>query len=260
MIGVFDSGIGGLTVVKEIKKKLPDYTLVYFGDTARLPYGTKSRDTIARYSRENSEFLVRKGAAIIVIACNTASALAGGHLRTRLHLPVFDVVTPAVRKALSTTKNNRIGIIGTPATISSGTYQKHLKKEGSYRVFTRACPLFVPLVEENWLKRKETYSIARYYLEPLKKQRIDTLILGCTHYPLLTSVIRDIMGRGVALVNSAEELADELDCFIRKEHPSFRKGRDEFFVSDDPYRFEQLSRRFLGKLIKVRQVDISMNL
>lgn len=260
MIGIFDSGIGGLTVVKEIQRQLPDYKLVYFGDTAHLPYGIKSRDTIIKYSRENVDFLIGKGATIIVIACNTASAIAGPYLKTRLRLPLFDVVSPAVRAAKRVTTNNRIGVIGTPATISSESYQRQLHKRGGhYRVFTQACPLFVPLIEENWLNKKETYSIAEHYLKPLKKRGIDTLILGCTHYPLLSHVIHDIMGKEVTLVSSASELTKELSDFIKNEELTITYGTDEFFVSDEPYRFEKLSRSFLGRPVKVRKVSIENN-
>lgn len=257
MIGIFDSGIGGLTVVKEIKKQLPNYKLVYFGDTARLPYGTKTKQTIIRYSKENVEFLVKQKSSIIVIACNTASALAGAHLKKNLSLPVFDVIAPAVRAAKKVTVNKRIGVIGTPSTISSGAYQRELCKKGNdYRVFARACPLLVPLIEEHWLYNKETYSIAEFYLEPLKKKMVDTIILGCTHYPLLSRVIHDIMGEDVALVSSAEELSRELKNFIDQKRIKPALGQDRFFVSDEPYRFEKLSRSFLGKNIEVKRVSM----
>lgn len=256
MIGVFDSGIGGLTVVKEIKKRLPDYSLVYFGDTARLPYGTKSRRTIIRYAEENTNFLTRRGSRIIVIACNTASALAGGYLARTTALPLFDVITPAVRAAKAHTRNRRIGVIGTPATISSGAYQRSFGRNNApYLLYGQACPLFVPLVEENWINRQETYSIARSYLEPLKKKHIDTLILGCTHYPLLASVIRDILGKGVMLVNPARELAEDLAAFVKTRKQEMVRGKqDSFFVSDEPYRFKELSEMILGKPIKVTLV------
>ena len=253
MIGIFDSGIGGLTVVKEIKKRLPRHTLVYFGDTARLPYGTKSGKTIIRYSKENVKFLVRQGSKVIVAACNTASALAGAHLRRTTPFPFFDVINPAVRAAKARTRDHRIGIIGTPATIASGVYQNYFRKgEEHYFLYGQACPLFVPLVEENWLNRQETYAIAESYLEPLKKNRIDTLILGCTHYPLLIPVIRDIMGERVILINPAEELAEDLAAFLKEwEQKMVRGRRDLFFVSDEPYRFKELSRSILGKSINV---------
>lgn len=255
LIGIFDSGIGGLTVVKEIKKQLPEYKLVYFGDTARLPYGTKTKRTIIRYSKENVAFLVKQKSMIIVVACNTASALAGAHLKKKLSLPVFDVIAPAVRAAKKVTRNKRIGVIGTPSTISSGVYQAQLcRKRKDYHVFTRACPLFVPLIEEHWFRNKETYSIAKFYLEPLKKKRVDTIILGCTHYPLLSRVIHDIMGEDVSLVSSAEELSLDLKNFIERERIKPVRGKDRFFVSDEPYKFERLSRAFLGKQIDVKLV------
>ncbi len=259
MIGIFDSGIGGLTVVKEIKKQLPRHKLVYFGDTARLPYGTKSQPTILRYSRENIKFLMRKQSKIIVVACNTASALAVPKLRKEFRLPLFDVIAPAVEKAKHTTRNNRIGVIGTPATIASGSYQSMFhRSRPPYRLFARSCPLFVSLVEENWIHKRETYSIAHHYLAPLKQNKIDTLILGCTHYPVLASVIHDIMGREVALINSADELTKDLKNFIEKEKMKPGGGEDEFYVSDEPHRFKQLSRVFLGRNIDVKKISLPL--
>ena len=191
MIGIFDSGIGGLTVVRAIMDELPGYDLVYFGDTARTPYGTKSRQTVIDYSLQNTEFLIKQGAKMIVMACNTASSVATESLKKNFNLPIYEVITPAVRLALEKTQKSVIGVIGTRATINSGIYEKKIKKQNpNARVYSAACPLLVPLVEEGWLKKPETRMIVKKYLHPLKVRQIDTLILGCTHYPILKSIIQ----------------------------------------------------------------------
>lgn len=199
-------------------------------------------------------FLIEKGSTIIIVACNTASAHAAPELKKQLTLPIFDVISPAVRAAKAATQNNRIGVIGTPATIISGAYQKEFS--APFRIFSQACPLFVPLIEENWTARKETYSIARTYLEPLQGKKIDTLILGCTHYPLLSRVIHDIMGEEVRLINSAQELTRDLEAYLKDTPMELARAKDEYYVSDEPYRFENLSRSFLGRPVEVKQVNI----
>ena len=208
MIGIFDSGIGGLSVVRELLKRAPDASFVYLGDTARTPYGNKSPDTLKRYASEDVKFLLDHGAETIIIACNSASSAAGDALRESfLNVQIFDVIQPAVEEAIRVTKG-RIGVIGTRATIASGAYERSIRKQPfvishlSLEIFSTACPLFVPLVEEGWLKDAETKRIVRRYLSPLRRERIDTLILGCTHYPLLAPLIQRYMGKRVRLIDS----------------------------------------------------------
>lgn len=264
MIGIFDSGIGGLTVVKQIFKTLPQYKIVYFGDTARLPYGTKSREAIIKFSIENTEFLLEKGAKIIVIACHTASSIAANILREKFpNVPIFDVASSGLEKAVSISRKKRIGIMGTAATIKSGVHEKFLKNlNPDIKVFPKACSLLVPLIEEGWLKRMETRKILRYYLRPLKLKQIDVLVLACTHYPLLSKLINNISGKSVKIVDPAEELALELKNFIEKnpeiEAKLEKNGKkNKFYVSDVPYRFNDLSKKILGEKIDVEKVDIN---
>jgi len=208
MIGIFDSGIGGMTVARAVEQLLPDYSLVYFGDIARTPYGSKSAATIIDYSLRNTEFLLEKGAEIIIIACNSASSVATGALRREFQVPIIEVITPAADKAIATTRNGRIGVIGTRATIRSGIYEQTIcGRHPDFHVFSEACPLLVPLVEEGWTNKQETKMIIRRYLHPLKDKQIDTLVLGCTHYPLLTRLIQARAGRRVTLIDSSVETA-----------------------------------------------------
>ena len=191
MIGIFDSGVGGLTVARAVMKQIPGYDIVYFGDTAHTPYGTKSAETVIGYTINNIEFLLSQGAELIVIACNTASSVATARVLERFSVPIFEVITPAVELAVQTSKNLNFGIIGTRATITSGIYEKKIiENQPQARVYSAACPLLVPLVEEGWLNKAETAMIVKKYLQPLKTRQIDTLILGCTHYPLLKKVIQ----------------------------------------------------------------------
>jgi glutamate racemase len=262
MIGVFDSGVGGLTVVREIFQKMPEYQIVYFGDTARTPYGTKSKETIIKYAQEDAKFLLEKGAKIIVIACNTASAFASEVLRNELGVPVFEVITPTVKKALRVTKNKKIGVIGTRATIESGIYEKLLKEwsnEIEIQVISQACPLLVPLVEECWLDKPETKRIVKKYLQPLKNKQVDTLILGCTHYPVLKDIIQRYIGRRVKLVNSAEEVVNELKNFLDNHHSlaqSLIKGSEhKFYVSDLTPQLSRIAEKLLGRAVKLEKVE-----
>ncbi|MBI2495672.1 MAG: glutamate racemase, partial [Candidatus Omnitrophica bacterium] len=205
-IGVFDSGIGGLTVVKALIEELPVESIVYFGDTARVPYGTKSKHTIVKFSLENVEFLLRFGVKCIVIACNTSSSWALPTLRKYFKVPIIGVIRPGALAAVRETRNKRIGVIGTNATIQSRAYETAIQRiDPAVKVFSGSCPLFVPLVEEGWLNGAISRQVARRYLEPLARQRIDTLILGCTHYPLLASTIQQVLGSGVSLVDSAKQ-------------------------------------------------------
>ncbi len=216
-IGLFDSGIGGLTVLQQIIEKLPRENTVYLGDTARSPYGTKSVETVLRYSFENADFLLQKGVKLVVVACNTSTAVALAALEENLTVPVVGVIEPGARGALKKTRNKRVGVIGTEGTIQSGAYTQALKRlDPKVEVYSRACPLFVPLVEEGWLDNEVVERTVESYLASLKKSGIDTLILGCTHYPLLKKAIRKFMGREVRLVDSAEETADEVSALLQK--------------------------------------------
>lgn len=252
-IGVFDSGIGGLTVLHQIIEALPRENTVYLGDTARSPYGTKSVDTVLRYSFENSEFLVEKGVKTVVVACNTSTAIALEALRGKLSVPVLGVIEPGVRRAIKSTRNKKVGVIGTEATIQSGAYTHALKAaDPSIEVYSRACPLFVPLVEEGWTDNGVVDMTVKAYLESLKQSGIDTLILGCTHYPLLKKAIRKYMGSGVRLVDSAEEVAKEVAALLKRSAMSRKtgKGSHGFFVTDAPDRFIKVGRRFLGEKVE----------
>jgi glutamate racemase len=203
-IGVFDSGVGGLTVVREIVRQLPGEDIIYFGDTARVPYGTKSRETVIRFSIEDILFLLKHEVKLICVACNTVSSVALPSVRHHFRVPLVGVITPAVKEAVYATQNKRIGVIGTKATVKSRTYEKEIRQlDAKIKVVTCACPLFVPFVEEGWLKGRVVLDVARKYLEPLKKAKVDTVILGCTHYPLLKSIIQKILGSKVKLIDSA---------------------------------------------------------
>lgn len=257
MIGIFDSGIGGLTVVREVLQKLPQYRIAYFGDTARSPYGTKSQKTIIEYATEDTEFLLSQGAKIIIVACNSASSLAFESLKKRFTIPIFEVIHPAVEKALRLTRKQRIGVIGTRATIGSGIYERLFKEaRAELQVFSQACPLLVPLVEEGWLKRPETKRIVRKYLFSLKMKQIDTLVLGCTHYPLLKPIIQAKMGRQVEVIDSSQEVALWVKGYLEKNPevagsltPAAEQDGHRFFVSDLTPNFENIASQFLGRPI-----------
>lgn len=252
-IGVFDSGIGGLTVLHQITLALPKENTVYLGDTARAPYGTKSVETVLRYSFENSQFLVDKGVKLVVVACNTSTAIALERLEERLALPVIGVIGPGVQRAIKSTKNQRVGVIGTDATIQSGAYTRALKAAmPEIEVYSRACPLFVPLVEEGWTDNAVVEMTVKAYLGSFKQSGIDTLILGCTHYPLLKKAIRKFMGNAVRLVDSAEETAKEVAAMLKKRAMARKtgKGLHSFFVTDAPERFIKVGRRFLGEKVE----------
>jgi len=217
MIGIFDSGIGGLTVARTVEQLLPHQSLLYLGDIRRSPYGNKSREAIIHYSVENTRFLIENGAKIVVVGCNSAASAATDTLRKIFDIPIFEVITPAVRKAINVSRSGRIGVIGTRATISSKRYSEAIaRSRPEYKVFTKACPLLVPLVEEGWISKKETKMILRKYLYSLKNQQIDTLILGCTHYPLLKHLIQPRIGKRVTLIDSSVEVAMQLSSFLEK--------------------------------------------
>ena len=250
-IGIFDSGIGGLTVVRAVRRMMPNESIIYFGDTARVPYGNKSPETVQEYSLQIAEFLIKNNAKIIIVACNTATALALNVLQKNIDLPVIGVVKPGVEAALKTSNNKRIGVIGTIATITSEVYRKELENiDKKVTVTSQACPLFVPLAEEGWIKTEATKLIAEEYLEKITKAHVDTLILGCTHYPLLTDVIKEILTEKVTIVDSAHAMAINASEELRKNNlltDRDTKGKLKLFVSDLPARFEVVSKRFLGK-------------
>jgi glutamate racemase len=253
-VGVFDSGIGGLTVAHEVIRQLPHESVLYFGDTARVPYGPKSPDTVRRYSREIAGFLRDQGVKGIVIACNTATAHALTVLRDEFDMPVIGVVEPGARAAVSVTTGGRIGVIGTVGTIKSGAYERAIRAINSDVFITaRACPLFVPLVEEGWTDHEATRLIAREYLAPLVAADIDTLVLGCTHYPLLKPLLCEVLGPDVRLIDSAEETAAETARTLAGAGLAAPNDADptyRFVASDDPLQFLQLGQRFLGDTIE----------
>ena len=246
-IGVFDSGVGGLTVAREIMRQLPEESMIYFGDTARVPYGTKSKDTIVRYSRQIVNFLLSKGVKAVVIACNTASALALADLQDLYNVPIIGMVQPGAVAAMNATKNKNIGIIGTNATIKSGQYGQYLRKlDPSVTVVTKACPLFVPLVEEGLIDDRITEDMVSRYLREFKQYDIDSLILGCTHYPLLRSKIREYMGDKIQIVNPAYETAMDLKRLLEEEEMANDETTEHhseysFYVSDAAEKFRKFA-------------------
>ena len=257
-VGIFDSGIGGLTVAHAVMQQLPHESVTYFGDTARVPYGPKSPETVRRYSKEIAAFLVDQGVKTVVVACNTATAHALPLLRESLTIPVIGVVEPGARAAVRATRNGHVGVIGTAGTIKSGAYERALRAlEPSLRVTVRACPLFVPLVEEGWIDHEATRLVAREYLTPLVREEVDTLVLGCTHYPLLKHVIAEVIGDDVTLIDSAEETAREIARVLRDEcltADAHAEPHHRFIASDDPLMFLQLGQRFLGDAIESVEV------
>jgi len=255
MIGIFDSGVGGMTVAHAVEKLLPDYSLIYFGDIARTPYGPKSPKTIINYSIRNTEFLLEKGAELIIIACNSASSVATETLRKRFDVPIIEVITPAADRAIATSKSGRIGIIGTRATVKSGVYRKKITEERpKFKVYQEACPLLVPLVEEGWLNKRETKMILRRYLHPLKNKQIDTLVLGCTHYPLLKGLIQARIGRKVKLIDSSTETAQYVKDFL-KENPGIvtkqEKSSHHYYASDKTETAMKVTERIFSRPMEI---------
>jgi glutamate racemase len=252
-IGVFDSGLGGLTVAHAIMRQLPGESLIYFGDTARVPYGPKSPDTVRRYSREITSFLLEQGVKAVVVACNTATAHALPMLRDALDVPVIGVVEPGARAAVRATRSGRIGVIGTAGTIRSGAYVRAIHQEApDASVVALPCPLFVPLVEEGWTTHEAARVVAREYLAPFIGDSVDTLVLGCTHYPLLKPLIAEIVGPGVRLIDSAEETAADTRRMLAEnaiQSPEL-EGTYRFVASDDPQQFLTLGQRFFGASIE----------
>lgn len=260
-IGIFDSGVGGLTVLKEIVKVLPQEDTIYFGDTARFPYGTKSPETVIRYSLEIASFLVKRDIKLLVVACNTASAVSLEALQAHLSIPIVGVIEPGARRAVSSTRSGKVGVIGTDGTIRSSAYAKAIKRlNPEVEVITRACPLFVPLAEEGWTDNEVARLTARTYLGGLREEGVDTLVLGCTHYPILKGIIAEVMGEGVRLVDSAEETARTVAEILRGKgalRPSTERGNHHYFVTDVPAGFVRVGNRLLGgKLGDVYQVSL----
>jgi|SRR6266850_7839484 len=249
-IGIFDSGIGGLTVARQIHQLMPNEDLIYLGDTARVPYGTKSPSTVVRFACEDTQFLLQQNVKAVVVACNTCSAWALPMLERKFKVPIFGVIIPGVLAALEKTRSGRVGIIGTSATVRSKAYSNALlARSDNSEVFARACPLLVPLVEEGWINHPVTKTVLREYLNPLLHQRIDTLILGCTHYPVLKRAIRKVAGAKVTLVDSAETCAAYVqERLKRRDLLSKRKraGVIQPFVTDETDHFAALAKRFFG--------------
>ena len=268
-IGVFDSGVGGFTVVKALMELLPGVPIVYFGDTARAPYGTKSRETLIKFSMQDAEFLMKHGASAIVIACHSAASSAAEALRARIDIPVFEVVTPSVKEACRLTRNRRIGIMGTRATVSSNVYLHAIPQRlPSARIFQQACPLLVPLVEEGWTERRETRMIVKRYLRPLKNSQVDTLVLGCTHYPVIKKVIQEKAGKRIKIVDPSSAVASQVAEHLkippgnitgiqpgnRDKRPGDLNAEHRFFVSDLTPHTEDIVANFLGQKIKLEKV------
>ncbi len=257
MIGIFDSGVGGMTVARAVEQLLPNHPLLYLGDLARTPYGTKSARTIIDYSVENTRFLVQNGARVIVIACNSASSVATDRLRQEFTIPIIEVITPAVAEAIARSRSGRIGIIGTRATVQSGIYEEKIRRQSaSYKVFSKACPLLVPLVEEGWTDKRETKMILRRYLHDLKNQQIDTLVLGCTHYPLLKHLIQPRIGKKVTLIDSSAAAAHFLKNYLEK-YPDLTPAmnhvpdQNRYFVTDLTEMAGQIANKIFGRHIKL---------
>ena len=270
-IGVFDSGLGGLTVLKEMLLRLPNESTVYFGDSGRSPYGTKSRETIIHFAEQDAEFLLSKGVKMIVIACNTASSFAYEHLKTMSRVPVVEVITPGAMAAVRATRNGKIGVIGTLATVSSNVYDRALndsaralRPDMEIEVFSAACPLFVGLAEEGWWDDEIAHLTARRYLDPLIESGVDTLVLGCTHYPLLKNAISEVMGKKVKLIDSAGEVVSKVIETLGSsgiantgDESDAQTVFHEFFTSDSEEKFKALGSSFLGKEIEnARKTDI----
>lgn len=260
-IGVFDSGIGGLTVVKRLASVLPEENIVYFGDTARVPYGSKSNSTVIEYALQDARFLMNKNVKAIVVACNTVSSIALNELKNNFNVPIIGMIEPGAIAAINSTRNGRIGIIGTRATISNKAYSAEIKKlSPKAKVYEKACPLFVPLAEEGWVHHDATRLIANEYLQELHDKDIDTLVLGCTHYPILADVIQEAAGANVRLIDSgvasAELVRQELDRF-NLHTGSFAIGHQDFYVSDIPAKFKEIAELFLSRPVQhVTKVDL----
>lgn len=262
-IGVFDSGIGGLTVVKRIISALPNESIIYFGDTARVPYGSKSNATVIEYSLQDAQFLINKNVKAIVVACNTASSIAIHEIEKNFKVPVIGMIEAGANAASAATTRGKIGVIGTRATISNKAYSGAIHSiNPEYDVAEQACPLFVPLAEEGWIEHKAVYEIAEEYLKEMRSRNIDTLVLGCTHYPILSGVIQKVMGENVKLIDSGIAAAEAVERELRNRallNPNSTEGSREFYVSDIPAKFKEVAELFLGRTINhVHKVDLEL--
>lgn len=261
-IGIFDSGVGGLTVARAVMERLPCENIVYFGDTARVPYGVKSTEIVTRYASEITRFLLAKQVKLLIIACNTMAAVALPAVLDLSPVPVLEVIDAGARNAVARTRNRRVGIIATPSTINSQAYIQAIRRHDAGEMFitSKACPLFVPLVEEGWLDHPVTRLTAKEYLAPLLAQDIDTLVLGCTHYPLLKPLLQSVVGPDVALLDSAEAISLRTAAILGKmglENPQGCDPRHVFHVTDVPHRFKEIGERFLGRaLTDVRREEL----
>jgi glutamate racemase len=259
-VGIFDSGLGGLTVFKQIANLISNEDLIYLGDNARVPYGSRSKETVIRFSFEDANFLLSKNVKCIVIACNTSSAFAGSELKKKLKIPIFDVITPAVSDAVKLSRNGKIGVIGTRGTISSNAYQDKLKiactqrgVNSKLKIYSQACPLFVPFIEEGEFKSRTLEMVARDYLSDLRKDKIDTLIMGCTHYPIIKDIIAKEVDNHVKLVDPGKAVAEELLDYLTKNKMLSRQdiaGKRNYFVTDYTDRFIKVAEMFLGHKIE----------
>jgi glutamate racemase len=253
-IGIFDSGVGGLTVFKEVASLLPHEDIIYLGDTARVPYGTRSPQTVIKYSQEITGFLLRQGIKLLVVACNTSSAVSLPSLKKEHDMPVIGVIEPGARRAAEMTQTRQVGVIGTEGTVKSRAYEHAIRQiDQRITVSSRACPLFVPLAEEGWVDNEVARLTAQSYLRPLLDEAIDTLVLGCTHYPLLEGIIKEIMGDEVCLVNSAQETAKEVQKVLQEEGLTKSGKKHEsytFYVTDNAERFIKVGERFLGRRLR----------
>jgi glutamate racemase len=259
-IGIFDSGIGGLTVLKSVSRLMPNENIVYFGDTARVPYGSKSNDTVIEYSLQAANFLLRKNIKLVV-ACNTASSVALKELKRFLTIPVIGMIEPGAKTALKESKKGIIGVIGTRSTINNKAYSNELKKlNPKVKVYEQACPLFVPLAEEGWLDHKVTQLVAKEYLSGLREKKIDSLVLGCTHYPILIDTIQKVIGKNVKLIDSGTPAARLVEDYLngrQLRNQSVHQGSSEFYVSDVPTKFREIAEIFLGrKIVHMHKVEL----
>ncbi len=250
-IGVFDSGLGGLTVLKALEKQLPHESFIYFGDTAHVPYGSKSAETVQNYSNQITQFLLNHHVKLIVIACNTASSMAAHVLREKFDVPIFGVVTPSVEQAISHHHGGEIGIIGTQSTIASNSYvDKFITLAPHIKTVQRACPLFVPLIEENWTNTDTAQEVANIYLGELKTHKLDALVLGCTHYPMMENIIQSVVGDSVKLISSGPAVAEAVDKFLMEnnlQNDGKNSQSEAFYVTDFPQKFDELGSQFLGR-------------
>ncbi|MDD2524198.1 MAG: glutamate racemase [Endomicrobiia bacterium] len=259
-IGIFDSGLGGLTVMSAITKLMPKENIIYFGDTAHVPYGSKSKKVVTNFALGISKFLVKNNVKFIVVACNTASAFSLDTLKKVIKVPIIGVITAGSVMAAISTKNDKVAVIGTEGTIKSNAYTKEIKKYNKkIQCFSQACPLFVPLVEEGWLDNKVTEQVIKIYLSNIISKKADTVILGCTHYPLLKNTIQKVVGKNINIIDSATAVAYEVNNLLKEKNLTNNKGKGSysFYVSDSPEKFQKLGSKFFSKkIINVKKVEI----